>query len=359
MNNYNSSLGFVNISNLANYLKRDNQILTWTVSVLITSICGALANVLLLLTLILHKPLRQSSSSSLIIHTVCLDLYICAFAVPVSAIPIYLGPRYELPWWVCRFQSLYIDVVYHTEIYAATMLAFHRLIATVSSRLFVRMTTKTAIVWMIALPWVIAMVNNLLPAVGRMGFRMVDNHSGGGCTFAYSGRGVTFALAYTVLGVYIPTAVMGASYALFLLKTCCHHSGPQKSSRVRRRRLELSRTMLILFVWHCVSLYPISIMVGVFPQLYLFASLEIQLAVKFLNYSCSAVNPVFCWCSSKLFQDGTLEVLREMRRFRCRQRRKGTVAPDFAGQDASVGVVTCGATSQRNDQMEPTVRNRH
>ncbi|OQV23003.1 hypothetical protein BV898_03053 [Hypsibius exemplaris] len=76
-------------------LKQEKQVLGWTVAVLLTNCCGALANILLMLTLILHKPLRQSSSSSLIIHTVCIDLYICALAVPVSAIPIYLGPRYE------------------------------------------------------------------------------------------------------------------------------------------------------------------------------------------------------------------------------------------------------------------------
>ncbi|OQV23005.1 hypothetical protein BV898_03055 [Hypsibius exemplaris] len=301
-----------NITNITNSIDQDNSVLGWTIAVLLTNCCGALSNVLLLLTLILHKPLRQSSSSSLIIHTVCLDLYICAFAVPVSAIPIYLGPRYELPRWFCQYQSLYVQMMYQTEMYAATMLALHRVVASVSPRLFVRMTTTAAIFWMNALPWMIALVNCLLLAVGHLGYKMVFNHLNGGCTIALSGRGASLALAYTVVGIYIPTAVMGFSYGMFLLKTC-RSSGFKRSNRVRRRRLELSRTMLILFVWHCVSLYPPSIMVGLFPHAYN-TNLELQLACKFMGNSCSAINPVFCWSSSKLFQDGTAAVLHNLRR---------------------------------------------
>ncbi|OQV23008.1 hypothetical protein BV898_03058 [Hypsibius exemplaris] len=291
MNNSTISMVAINFLNLSTPLKQDKQVLGWAIAVLLTNGCGALANVLLLLTLILHKSLRRSASSFLIIHTVCLDLYICAFAVPVAVIPTYLGPTYQLPRGFCKYQTLYVHMMYQAEMYAATMLALHRAVATVSPRVFGRMTTKAAISWMIGLPWMIASVNSLLPAVGNLGYRQVDNHLNGGCTFSITSRGAAVALANTVVGVYIPTAVMGASYAMFIVKTCCHHSGSQRSSRNRQRRMELSRTMLILFVWHCVALYPVSIMLGLFPQQYL-SNVGLQLIFKFFVYSFSAINPV-------------------------------------------------------------------
>ncbi|OQV23009.1 hypothetical protein BV898_03059 [Hypsibius exemplaris] len=240
-------------------------------------------------------------------HTVCLDLYINAFAVPISAIPFYLDSLFQPPAWFCQYQPLYVQIVYQVEMYAATILALHRLIATVSPRLFACLTTTRAMFWMNAIPWMVAFVNNLLLAIGQTGYGLVNNSLGGACMYSLSKKGVNFAMAYTVIGIYIPTAVMGLSYGLFLLTTRIHNSGPQRSSRIRRRRLELSRTMLILFVWHCVSLQPVSIMVAVFPQIYR-TNLELQLTFRFLANSCSAINPVFCWCSSKLFQDGTVAV---------------------------------------------------
>ncbi|OQV23007.1 hypothetical protein BV898_03057 [Hypsibius exemplaris] len=104
------------------------------------------------------------------------------------------------------------------------------------------------------LSWMIALVTNLLLALDNMAYHLVDNRSNGGCTFLLTGKGPNVPLANTIVGIYIPTAVIGISYAMFLLKTCRHHSGPQSGSRICRRRLELSRTMLILFMWHCASL---------------------------------------------------------------------------------------------------------
>ncbi|OQV23006.1 hypothetical protein BV898_03056 [Hypsibius exemplaris] len=340
-----------NFTNVTNNFRQDIPILGWTIAVLLTNSCGALANILLLLTLILHKPLRQSSSSSLIVHTVCLDLYISSFAVPVTVIPIFLGPLYELPQWFCQYQFLYVQMVYQIEMYAATMLALHRVAAAVSPRFFIHMTSTAAMILMNALPWVIAMVNCLLPAVGNMGYQMVFNQLNGGCMYSVNGTaGAALALANTSVGIYFPTAVMGAAYGVFLLETW-RHSGLQMS-RARRRRLELSRTMLILFVWHCVSLYPSSIMVGLFPNVFA-SNLGLQLAFKYLGNSCSAINPVFCWCSSKLFQDGTRAVLRKLRRCvsgGCQS--GGQVKPSSTAREHSAGEPTRSLGQPNGNGME-------
>ncbi|OQV22999.1 hypothetical protein BV898_03050 [Hypsibius exemplaris] len=233
--------------------------------------------------------------------------------------------------------------------YAATILALHRLVASVSSRLCVRMTTNTAVVWMIVPPWMIGLMNNLMPAVGRTGYRLVFNQLSGRCIFALSGRDASFALAYTVVGIYIPTAVMSLSYGMFLLKTC-RSSGLKRSNRIRRRRLELSRTMLILFVWHCVSLYPASIALGLFPHTYL-TSLELQLICKFLGNSCSATNPIFCWCSSKLFEEGTKAVFCKIRRLGSCQKRSAKVTPPSTAPATSAGAPTGRPGSPNNGGM--------
>ncbi|OQV23011.1 hypothetical protein BV898_03061 [Hypsibius exemplaris] len=71
MNYFTNHLIGGHFSNLTDRLKRDGRILGFTITVFLINGWGILAHVLPLL-LIVHKPLWQPTSSSLIIHTVCL-----------------------------------------------------------------------------------------------------------------------------------------------------------------------------------------------------------------------------------------------------------------------------------------------
>lgn len=136
----------------------------WIIITLITMIFGVFANLLLLLTLFIHRPLRQSSSWTLITHTSFLNLYLTAITVPVNTIPVYLGPAHRLPPAFCRNQVLPVYSVYGISVWAETFLALHRLAATVSPQCFTMVTKRSVTVAMIILSWIFGVSLFVFPA---------------------------------------------------------------------------------------------------------------------------------------------------------------------------------------------------
>ena len=93
-----------------------------------------------------------------------------------------------------------------------------------------------------------------------------------------------------MFGYYLPTGLIGISYVTVLGKTSfdVYH---RRGSRSLRRRLEISRMWFLSFLWHCITIYPAAILVTVFLK-ELIKNFELQLRIKWLGSSFSAVNPV-------------------------------------------------------------------
>ena len=110
MNLTNFSIGNNSFANATVYTgalqspSTDPRVVAWIVASLLTNGFGIVSNTLLILSLLVHKPLRQSSSCSLIIHSIAIDLYATAVAIPIDTIPVYLGPDWPLPKNFCRYQ---------------------------------------------------------------------------------------------------------------------------------------------------------------------------------------------------------------------------------------------------------------
>ena len=82
----------------------DPRVLVWIVIGLLTDGFGMVANTILLLAMIIHRPLRLSSSCALIAHCIVIDIYATAVAIPTDTIPVYLGPDWPLPKTFCNYQ---------------------------------------------------------------------------------------------------------------------------------------------------------------------------------------------------------------------------------------------------------------
>ena len=151
-----SGVGSVNVTtgNSTAVAATDGQLLAWIIADGATCIIGAISNLILLLTIFVHPPLRQSSSSALIAHSIVVDLYCCTISVPVGAIILYLGPGHPQAVSFCRYLPLWVYVIYPCEAWATVMLAVHRLAATVSPIFFSKLKSRSVIVGMIVLPWV-------------------------------------------------------------------------------------------------------------------------------------------------------------------------------------------------------------
>ena len=146
---------------------RSQEVTEWFATIILTNSLGACANVLLLLSLAIHRPLRRSSSWALITHCIAIDLCMICVAVPNTVIPVYLGPHYSLPANFCTYQTLYVYSAYIASFYASGILAIQRLIATVAPDHFlVIFHTKPIIVVMLIAPWIVSFLFNIFPVLG-------------------------------------------------------------------------------------------------------------------------------------------------------------------------------------------------
>ncbi|OQV16306.1 hypothetical protein BV898_09614 [Hypsibius exemplaris] len=261
--------------------------LWWIFGVMTTNTVGIFANILLLLAVIVHKPLRRSSSSALIIHCIAIDLYTTTVSVPSTTIPFYLGPTHQLPKDFCKYQPYIAYLAWVCGMDASSLLSLHRFVAALFPNQFPRFRKTAAIAGLIAAPWIASILINLFPTL-EMGSRFIAS-SVGGCTFV-AGRGPSTVVTYMALGYYLPTAVMGLNYTIVLTKTMLDVRRRPRSPALRRR-LEITRTLWLSFVWHCMTIYPPAILTSTFPVLYA-SNRGFKMFLKWLGGSYSAINPV-------------------------------------------------------------------
>ena len=163
------SAEFLNTSRLSNgtlnpfdviNTQRTN-ILWWTVFTLLINLLSAIANIVLLLAMATHRPLRHSSSCFLIVHCLIIDPYATTIPVYGTVIPMYLRPHHPQPTWYCQYYPLFAGTTFTVEIYTTCVVAFHRLVAALFPRHFRVIATKGAIVFMLVFPWTILEKSNI------------------------------------------------------------------------------------------------------------------------------------------------------------------------------------------------------
>ena len=100
----------------------------------------------------------------------------------------------------------------------------------------------------------------------------------------------TNMLVFGVLGTYLPMAMIGVSYFILLINTAL--SLRQRSSPALQRRMEISRTLFLSFIWQCCTAYPLTFVITFAFQSWV-SSVTLALALKWLSNSYGAINPVF------------------------------------------------------------------
>ena len=275
------------------FTENNHDITYWITAIFLTNLFGACANILLLLVMGLYQPLRRSSSCSLIVHCIAIDLYITAVGVPISIVPTLLGPSIKLPDNYCIYKLIFVYAIYCVSMYASCFLALHRLMAAISPKLFSVFARKFVLISLILLPWIAATVINIIPAidVGVETFPMNDAWASGNCIYGTKeGSNRAALISYSVFAYIMPTAVMTVSYVVVLAKTkrdLCR----KRTSRLLQRRLEISRTLCLSCVWHSLCMYPGTVTNGLNAEDYA-ADVSLQLLTRFLANSFSAINPV-------------------------------------------------------------------
>ncbi|OQV23088.1 hypothetical protein BV898_03133 [Hypsibius exemplaris] len=280
------------------------QLLFFIIGVLLTNAAGAIANVILLLAMAVYGPLRKSMSSVLLIQCIAIDLYATTIAVPLTVIPVYLGPKLQLSSTFCKFTPLFIYLAYSCGMYAEAVVAVHRLIATLIPQRFHFFKKKSSIICLLVIPWLIAVTHAMFPTLG-LGSKFVPGSRG--CIPIQTGNSA-LVLASLVVGYYLPTVIIGVCYIIVLGKTGFDLRA-RNGSHSLRRRFEISRTLFLSFLWHCLTIYPPIIAKSTFKTQFT-TDLGFQLAIMWLGNSFCAINPVFFWATSQLFQKGIQAVLR-------------------------------------------------
>lgn len=277
---------------------------------------GFSANILLLLAISQYRPLRDSHSYWLIMHCVLIDLYTTTVTVPNTALPIYLGPQHPLPASYCPAQSLVASSAYLASLHASCSLAIHRLTATIWPAHFACMARPAVVALLIAQPWLVALTLGLFPTLG-LGIRLARSPITGICVTLHDvgPYAAYYAKAYNILGIYLPTAVTGISYLAVFVKTMldvrrsssserpaadghgpagqlqANTGGHAIITRNQRRRREMARMLLLSFLWHCTTCYPMYVM-STFFQPQFAASFMLQIWLRYLSNAFCATNPV-------------------------------------------------------------------
>ncbi|OQV23084.1 hypothetical protein BV898_03130 [Hypsibius exemplaris] len=306
----------------------------YLVTALTLAFFGAVLNVLLLAALTVHQPLRETSGRALLIHCILMDFYITTIGVPIVSITLFLGPTHILPRYFCKYQPIYIYMPAAVGVLASSLLAIHRLIATVWPQTFAAVSNSRVITALIVLPWIVAGSTTIFPTVLNIGPEFVPSNNMGGCEFARAPESA-FDMVSAVLDFIVPTIVMGMCYGIVLVKTY-RAVRINRGNRTRQRRFEISRTLFLSFLWHTVCIYPTLVVVTCFPET-LVKNPYFYLAVSWLPNSFSFVNPIFFLASSRMFQDGIKEFLQ------CHWYRAAPVHPalDEAGDEMSMVGVGC------------------
>lgn len=281
------NVSLTNLTVPSSSLPTSGQLLSWIVADLLSNSVGAVVNLILLLAFVIHAPLRHSSSFALIVHCVIIDLYTCTVAVPVGAIYLYLGAEYPRSREFCRYLPLWVYLIYPCEAWSTLFLALHRLAAALTPQHFAKLKTRPIITAMIVAPWCTTLCIVSWQTLPGSQYTMVPGEAGG-CVYFIGDRRAAFLSS--LFGTYLPTALTGASYAIFLVKTF-HDLQRREGSPALQRRMEISRTLMLSFLWHCVALYPAVIVVSVFSSAYN-SNPALRLGIRWLLDSLSALNPV-------------------------------------------------------------------
>lgn len=284
--------------------------LGWLICTVLTCCFGLFANALLLTITLTYRKIRDSSSAALILHCTAVDLYL-SVVVAVDCGRAYLGPRQWVPRDFCRFYGLWYYGVYAVHVWAACMLAFQRLVATLLPQQYRWFARKPVLAAMIALPWLLIVTIHLFPIFG-LGIRIVDAGFAGGCTVAPlaadHGDPTKLFVFYTFF-LYLPTALSGLFYVIVLGRTwlilhrqqirnsvspqqaATTNNGSAHTAIILRRRLEISRTLFLSFVWFCMSQYPLTLAAIFFPVQY-HNDIALNLVTRYLIDCYSCLNPV-------------------------------------------------------------------
>ncbi|OQV19450.1 hypothetical protein BV898_06441 [Hypsibius exemplaris] len=312
MNSTSTNNSFPLASRPPNPFVDPKSLLYFTVFLLLTNAFGTVANILLLLAIAIHRPLRKTVSHILIAHCLVLDLASTIVSVPASVVQVYLPPH--LPAYFCRYEGLLVYGVNMAISWATTVIALQRLAAALLHRHFKTfMTTRGFLRAMLLFPWLVTAILVVFTTT-ETGLK-IARLGAGNCVIVSASNSSTPVFVYTVFSRYLPTVLDGVSYLVVLTKTC-GDLRRRPGSHSLQRRLELSRMLFLSFLWRCCTVYPSTVAISFFPAEYA-RNFAAQMATAFLWFSFGAIDPIFFWASSRLFQRGVKEVLSHGKRYFC------------------------------------------
>ncbi|OQV12850.1 hypothetical protein BV898_12871 [Hypsibius exemplaris] len=281
--------------------------LAWLIVQLLICLFGTVANAVLILVTCLYRKIRESSSSPLIIHCTALDLYLSAVVSPLTTILAYLGPGQYLPPNFCRYSAIGFFIFYYIQVWAACCLAFQRLIATLFPLHYQKFVTTRALVIMFVFPWLLNLLINIFPTL-RIGTESTEWRQVGGCTFVPHGHSTSIFHSFSL---YLPSVLIGSFYVLILGRTVYvlrfrRDSRTGKNApfaALLRRRLEISKTLFVSFLWMCLAMYPLTFALSFAPTVF-GRNIYAHILIRLFFSSYSSLNPIFYFLTSKLYMEG-------------------------------------------------------
>ncbi|OWA50247.1 hypothetical protein BV898_14770 [Hypsibius exemplaris] len=310
MNNFTNTSSLVPALRAATHATFHKSIVIWVAITLTLTVFGVAANAVILIATVKHPPLRRFSSCILLAHCVLIDLLTCIFLEPLVILTPYLGGFVAFPSNYCRIAGGPIMGSLFLTTWSHAVLAVSRFLAAVFPHQYRHFTRRPVQIAAIFLPWIIAVTLNAFP-IAEWGIRYELGGVWAGCllgTAADPLRGIIF-----ILGVYIPCAVIGLSYAIVLIKVKLTvrrvvgdspggAGNPSRRSALRRR-YEVAKLLFLCFIWFCIGNFGVSTAGTYFSKAYAASPLT-QLALKGLQYLSPSFNPIFFILVSRDYRTG-------------------------------------------------------
>ncbi|OQV17402.1 hypothetical protein BV898_08505 [Hypsibius exemplaris] len=256
--------------------------LAWFVFSILCSIIGTALLLLLLLASFRVKRLR-SGSSILVVHLMLIELIICGVTFPIFLITTHTGLTGVHVQVNCQVFMYFFLTTIHTEYWASLVLAVNRFFALVLPHHHRKLLSKTGLIIMILIPWIVGL-GVTLPLYFGIGGRFILRTSPfESCAFMSQTSGYGIGLAF--LGAYLPIGLIGLIYAVlgvrwlvgsfskrFVAVQVVAAVGPaaapsQGNVAAKTRRVLLLRMLVVTYLWHCLCFLPPPILISSFPGL--------------------------------------------------------------------------------------------
>ncbi|OQV17358.1 hypothetical protein BV898_08607 [Hypsibius exemplaris] len=289
----------------------------WICVAYVISFVGSVFFVLLLLTFLINRDVKNGSGM-LLLHLTVVEFTLVGILFPVQNTFTFLGARgTPVEHLNCGLAVLVVVTTQHAGNWSSLFLSIMRFLASVLPYAYKEVTVRWKLLVLIILSWSISLSINL-PIYFGYGGQFIRAMPFRDCAAQSSNRTGVYFPIWLTLGSYFPVAATTLVYITLFVRLRAQSAwvSPEDVSldRLRqhgviRRRLVITRMLCVFWLWYCLCYLPSTVAVVLFPLLTWRNQISLRLWAKILQLSGYAFSPVIFLALNADYQRGVQKIV--------------------------------------------------